>query len=313
MGLERMRHGQSLRRVLKTPPVAPGDGRVIVFSQVCARDVLMYLVAVKSFAQHTGLRDFAVLDDGSLTGDQRDVLRQHLPGVRITSIDEVRSSAVPSGGCWERLMLAARLGERAYVVQLDCDTLTLGRVDEVVECVSVGRAFSLTSEPAAAVLPIKLAAENAQRHPEHLLQFAAESRLDCLQPDVASHYVRGCAGFTGLPPAPRLELVEEVSRRMRAALKDRWSEWGTEQVTTNLLTANSPGLTLLRPPVYATHEGRGVSDSVRFVHFMGTHRFSGPLYRRLTERVIDALMVELTPESGQLRLSPSASAMETVV
>ena len=286
--LERLRHRQSLRAILQTSPVAPGDGRVIVLSQVCARDTLMYLLAAKSFAHHTGLRDFAVLDDGSLVDEQRQLLRHHLRGIRILTMAEARSDAVPVGGTWERLALLARLGETAYVVQMDADTVTLGPLDEVVESVSANRPFSLTSE-LGAVLSIPDAAAKARIQPEHLLQFAAESRLECLYPDIASNYVRGCSGFTGLPSALRLGLVEEISRRMRAVMGERWSEWGTEQVTTNLLTANTPGLTLLAPPTYATHEGCALPVSTRFVHFMGTDRFNGPAYRRLTARVVEDL------------------------
>ena len=306
--LEKIRLRQTLARILQTPPVRPGDGSAVVFSQVCGRDVLMYLLAAKSFAHHTGLADFAILDDGSLTDEQRQLLARHLPGLRIHPIASVRSDAVPAGGTWERLLLAARLGETAYVVQLDSDTLTLGPLDDVAASIARQRAFSLTSEPDASVLPITRAASNARRQPEHLLQFAVESRLDCLPADIARLYVRGCSGFTGLPPAPRLALIEDISRRLGAVMGDRWSEWGTEQVTTNLLTANAPGVTLLPPPIYSTHAGKPPPPQARFVHFMGTHRFTGGTYRRRAAAAIHAMPGAGGPQRGPFP-RPLAAAM----
>jgi hypothetical protein len=124
------------------------------------------------------------------------------------------------------------------------------------------------------------------------LQFAVEGQLTRLEPTLATHYVRGCAGFTGLPAARRRPVIEGLSRTLRDALGERWSEWGTEQVTVNLLTANSPGVVLLAPPEYSTYEARLLSTRARFVHFMGSHRFQGTAYRRLATEVIAALRAE---------------------
>ncbi|HLI22890.1 MAG TPA: hypothetical protein VKV32_17340, partial [Stellaceae bacterium] len=61
-------------RILKTPPIEGRDDGAIVFSQLQHRDVVAYLVAAKSFAHYTGYGRFVLLDDGSLTAEDRALL-----------------------------------------------------------------------------------------------------------------------------------------------------------------------------------------------------------------------------------------------
>jgi hypothetical protein len=62
---------------LNTPPLAGSDDGAVVFSQLQHKDVLTYLVAAKSFGHHTGYGRFVLLDDGSLTAEDRALLREH--------------------------------------------------------------------------------------------------------------------------------------------------------------------------------------------------------------------------------------------
>ncbi len=292
--------------ILRTPPITRGREDAVVFSQVCRRDFLIYLLAAKSFAQHTGLCRFEILDDGSLTEEHRALLRHHIPGIVVTHISNVSSTSTPKGGAWERLLRMAAIGEGEYVVQLDADVLTFGPVRTVVESIERGLAFTLTSEPDARVVPTSEAAANARRHQSSLLQHAAESRLDFVGPEFATHYIRGCAGFTGLPPLERRALIGAFSRRMTELMGARWCEWGTEQVTVNVLTANSPDLIVLRPPVYSTHEAHPLPVEAELVHFIGSYRFAGGVYRRLAGRLIRELLYEEVAENGRRRSFPTA-------
>ncbi|MCA1661416.1 MAG: hypothetical protein LC648_04370, partial [Novosphingobium sp.] len=73
------RHARLAQAVLETPPVRVRDDGLIVFSMIGTRVLLPYLVAAKSLHQRLGGRGrFAVLDDGSLTADDRAVLDRHL-------------------------------------------------------------------------------------------------------------------------------------------------------------------------------------------------------------------------------------------
>ncbi|MBV8574270.1 MAG: hypothetical protein JOZ58_04420, partial [Acetobacteraceae bacterium] len=156
--LECHRHRATLAGVLRMPPVAERDSAIIVLSQVCARDFLMYILAAKSFARHSEACRFAVLDDGSLTPEHHELLRTHLPGVAICDIDAARSEATPKGGCWERLLKLVEIGQQSYVVQLDADTITLGPLGEVAQCIRSGTGFTLSSETDARIVPLRIAA-----------------------------------------------------------------------------------------------------------------------------------------------------------
>lgn len=288
--LEEWRHRRVIARVLGTPPLPVSESGTLVFSQLCAKDLPLYLLAAKTFARHTGLRRFAVLDDGSLSPADHSTLQHHLPGLRIIPISAVAPRSTPARGCWERLLMLVELARDEYVIQLDADTLTLAPLKQLVAAVHSGRAFALTDEPDARVRPIAEAVTWAREYGDPHVQIAAESALDQLDPALVSHYLRGCAALTGLPPAERLAAVERISATMWGALGARWPEWGTEQVAVNLLTANAPGVVLLRQPDYATHEGMPLPQGARFVHFIGWARFSSNVYRRCAYAAIQELL-----------------------
>jgi hypothetical protein len=75
---------------------------------------------------------------------------------------------------------------------------------------------------------------------------------------------------------------------MRAAIGDRWHEWGSEQVMSNIVIANIPGAIVLPHPKYADcHKMKqGVTE---FIHFIGSCRFDGGNYARLGAEVIATL------------------------
>src|SRR5690349_17838969 len=85
----RWRYLQASRVVLGTPPIPADGGVVVIFSMLTGRHILMYLFAAKSLYAHLRSGRFVVLDDGSMSEEDREVLRRHLKGVRILHIDQV--------------------------------------------------------------------------------------------------------------------------------------------------------------------------------------------------------------------------------
>ena len=84
------------------------------------------------------------------------------------------------------------------------------------------------------------AARIAQTKPGDHLQDVSERAMDRLADAGTLNYVRGCSGFAGFAPqAGRLKLVQDFSAQMTQFLKQRWSEWGSEQVASNFAVANS--------------------------------------------------------------------------
>ena len=76
---------------------------------------------------------------------------------------------------------------------------------------------------------------------------------------------------------------------MVALIGDKWQEWGSEQVSSNYLIANSPNSFVLPYPKYAFYwKDADLIDSA-FLHFAGTYRFDNGLYKKLSRQVIEQL------------------------
>jgi hypothetical protein len=291
--LRRLRFARDCSGVLHTAPVAFDSGSgLVVLSQIQHKDVLMFLLALKSFARYVAPARVYVVDDGSLTASDRARLSDHIPGVTLLDRGAFCSARCPQGGTWERLLAIAALVRDHYVVQLDSDTLTVGAIDDVRDCVLSGTAFALGTWDRQSIETMRERCATARalmgKANEHV-QLVAEAHFDRLERFEALSYVRGCSGFAGFPRASfDRSFVESTSDQMRAAIGDKWSEWGSEQVMSNIVLANIPNAIVLPHPKYADcHKMKpGITE---FVHFIGSCRFEGDRYARLGVQVIAAL------------------------
>ncbi|MXP26066.1 hypothetical protein GRI39_08455 [Altererythrobacter indicus] len=286
------------RNVLNTPPVKPVDDGVIIFSMIGSRVLLPYLVAVKSFHAALGRGRMVILDDGSLTAKDRAVLATHLGNPRIIAIADVDTGDCPRGGTWERLLTLLDLRTDAYVIQLDSDTVTLGNVPEIRDAIGQGRSFTIRGEAEAELVPI-LRNDGARARPFVVepgthVQRAIENGLGHLTIAGldAPRYVRGCSGFAGFAPSDEgRQLAVTFSREAASLLgMGKWSEWGSEQVTSNFVIANQPDPLLLPYDKYLNFWNSGIPDDARFLHFIGTHRYSGNSYIKAARQAIRDLM-----------------------
>jgi hypothetical protein len=286
-----------IRDVRRTLPLrCDPAGGILVVTQLCHRDVLMYLVAIKSFGRFVTPANVVVLDDGSLTATDKQLLSLHVPGMTLHPIRSVDNPRCPSGGCWERLLFIADQAARGYVVQLDADTVTLRRPDTVIDCIREGRSFTMGTMLGQALITLADActfgttAMGKDESPH--VQVVAESRFDCLSNYAKGRYVRGSAAFAGFAAGSTSRaFVEQFSSEMAAALPGgKWSEWGSEQVASNYVIANSPTATVLPYPEYSNFHPEGPSPrNSTFTHFMGTHRFAGGVYAGVSKSVVTAL------------------------
>jgi hypothetical protein len=292
-------HLRAARAVLATPPIVPTADRVVIFSMIGTRVLLPYLVAVKSLHARLGIGRIAILDDGSLTTADKAVLAHHLANPEIRSIRDVDTGRCPHGGTWERLLTLLDLRADDYVIQLDSDTVTIGDVPEVLAAIEGNYGFTLLGGPESEGVGILPLPDFAQwRYPNGAppgashIQTAIEARF-AAYPDAARHkYVRGCSGFTGFArggPLGRAE-AERFSRACEALVgKERWKEWGTEQVTSSFLLANEPGTRPLPYARYLNYWKQEIEADARFLHFVGTNRYSNAEYRDRTRQAIAAL------------------------
>src|SRR5208283_619082 len=282
------------RALLRTPPIHSSDDQLTLVSMLCHGEVVMYLLAVKSFCSQLGRNPkVVVLDDGTLTESDRATLHAHLPEARIVPISEVAPGRCPKGSCWERLLLISDLVKDSYVVQLDSDTLTANSIAEVAQCIDANRSFTLLGDGShPEIEPMASVCARSKTNLSPMVQAVCERSFDQLPESASLKYVRGNAGFTGFAKgAINREKIFWFSDLMRRIAKEKWDEWGSEQVTSNLLIANSGNAHVLEFPKYLSYWAHAdvPYDDASFIHFIGPHRFSNGFYVKSARKVIATL------------------------
>ena len=284
--LHRAQFNWAVGAVRNTPPLKPGQNDFIALSMVQHRDVLSYLLALKSFARFLAPARVVLVADPTLDDADRSTLRQHVPHIEIREAAEFQRAGIPKGGCWERLNAISEYAKDAYVIQLDADTVALRDMPEVRQAIQQRVSFTLGTEDVQPIISCAEAAEWAKPRldgQDHT-QLIAESNLDRFDPDGKFRYARGCAGFAGFAPGSiSPALVEQISGRMSELVGPQWAAWGTEQFTSNLIVCSTPGARLLPHPTYC-HPGRKTVSTV-FLHFIGFVRFANSLYSTTARQV----------------------------
>lgn len=292
-------HQRAIRAVLDTPPIRPRDDGLVLFSMIGSQVLLPYLVAVKSLHCRLGMGRVMILDDGSLTGDDRRLLDEHCGKPAVMHIADVNTGECPAGGTWERLLTILDLRTENYVIQLDSDTVTIGNVPDVREAIAANVSFLLLGGPDAEEHGVQPLPDYAARRypdgpapePSHI-QSLIESRY-ASYPDARAHrYVRGCSGFTGFARGGLGGRAAAATFSKNAALlvgNEAWKRWGSEQVASNFLLANEPGVRPLPYSRYLNYWKEAINEDARFLHFVGTHRYSDNEYRRHSSQAILSL------------------------
>ena len=286
-------HHNAVRGVLKTAPLRAGTLPFIILSMVQKRDVLSYLVALKSFAAFANAHRVVVVCDPSIDAKDKEVLRQHVPHIELRAADEFVHPEIPRGGCWERLLAICSYSRDSYVVQLDADTVTVRAPTEVLQAISAQSGFVLGEEAKQSLITVETTSQNAKADEWgqlHIQGYSEACMAEVGLPD-ASMYVRGCAGFTGFPPSgTMLDQLLRFSSRMSGKIgMPRWSSWGTEQVASNFLVANAPGTVVLPYPKYGTPDA--MNEQAAFIHFIGSLRFVNDKYEQTSRTVIQRMAV----------------------
>lgn len=293
-GLGRARFEWNCRAILRTPPIETSDDNLTVVSMVCHGEVLMYLLALKSFCRNLGrIPRVVVLDDGTLTGGDRAILESHVLHIRIFRIPDVPMDRCPEGSCWERLLLISDIVKDTYVIQLDSDTITANPIPEVVRCVQANRSFTLMGDRShPAIEPMLDACHRSKSNLSPMVQAVCERSFDRLQEARALLYVRGNAGFTGFAKGSiDRKKITWFSDLMRTIAGKKWDEWGSEQVTSNLLIANTPDAHLLEFPSYLSYWAHPdvPYEDASFIHFIGPYRFANGFYIKTGRKALKAL------------------------
>lgn len=293
--IEASRHAEAIAGILETPPITPRQDGVVLFSMIGTAVLLPYLVAVKSLWHHLRRGRIAILDDGTLTAQDRAILAHHCGDPQIMRIADVVLNEFPAGGTWERLLtiLDNRAGE--YWIQLDSDTVTIGPVPEIANAIARNRSFLFLGGRDAEIGPLPLPQFRRHFYPdgpaEGHVQTRIESRLDTIDAARGWKYVRGCSGFAGFAANGNGRPLASafLAEMQRMIGKEDVSIWGTEQVASNFQLANEPEPVILPYDRYMNYWNEDWGADTCFIHFVGTHRHDNGAYIKASCEAIDKL------------------------
>lgn len=273
------------RDLLKTPPIEYRDAPLAIVSMVSNLDPQMYIIAVKALYRRLGRGKIVAIVDADMPESSRELIRRHLVQVEFVHLEDIDPGKCQRGGTWERVHYCVSRSSREYVIQIDADTLCLGDLDEVNACVDQNRSFTLSEG-----LPKKPLAEWpaiwAQNPNNHIVNTFEQRALE--YPGAGEMlYVRGSSGFAGFAKgAYDTRRLEQFHVDMAAIHGSRWKEWGTEQIASNYVVANSPDSLPLPHPKYSTYLGGPLPDPCSALHFIGTFRFKDGIFAGLCNREI---------------------------
>jgi hypothetical protein len=291
------RHDRAASAILHTPPIQPRDDGVILFSMIGTAVLNSYLVAVKSLHNEINQGRIMLLNDGTLTAQDRRILAHHCGDPVIIEMADIEPAPCPRGNCWERLMAILQQRGANYVIQLDSDIVVTGPVPEIVGAIAANRSFTLGGDAEAVENGFMTAAQFVQQKypcgsPSDHVQHRAESNFANL-PDAANQmYIRGCAGFAGFSRGQSgRSMLEAFSQKIEELIGPKWHEWGSEQIASNFVIANDTAPLVLPYDRYVNHWDTPLPPTARLIHFIGTHRYDRGNYVRTTRDVIARLSV----------------------
>lgn len=282
----------SISRILKTKPLKyRQDNRVIILTMLGHDDIKMYLVAIKSFMSNFGYGTIEVINDGTLTESDKQILNAHIPNIRCFESKNVNTLKCPSYISWKRLLRIVELAKDHYVIQLDADTISLSPLIDIHDKVSDNQGFLIGSNLWRQGVDVNWLHDIISNWEYTHVQPSAElifKDIDFFQD--GTKYLKACAGFAGYPKNFSTSAeIEKLSLQIEAKLGKKWHEWGSEQTATLCLISKTNGSSVLPWPQYqnfmfpTTNES---SDSASFVHFIGSNRYKKGGYKKLVHSFI---------------------------
>nr|WP_166179286.1 hypothetical protein [Altererythrobacter segetis] len=243
---EAARHAEAIAGVLHTAPLEQATAGPGIVSLLGTTEVLPYLVALKSLHRSLRKARFTIVDDGTLTGEDRAILAHHCGDPEIVPHQAVRRGALPPGGAWAALLTVLDRRAGQYWIALDPRTVTLGELPEVAAAIASNRSFSL-------------AAGEAPGGPAR----QAERRIAVLCGTRGWRYRAGCGGLSGLAAGGTGRALVTAFQFELAAL----GETATAESARNLIVANEAEPVWLPKPRYARHSAKGDAADAAFQYF----------------------------------------------
>jgi len=293
--LNRYRFFEACKQIFITPPVtATTNEPVAVLTQLQHKDVILFLIAIKTFAKQVPLSKVFIINDGSLNNDDFIILRKHIPIADFYDAKQFSEPLCPTGGCWERLLAIATFIDQFFIIQLDSDTLTLSPLDEVKDYIKTNTGFVIGTWDKQEIEPMNTCSELIQKNVNPTfnahVQMLAEAHFSKLEDSQNLRYVRGCAGFSGFPKESfNKQFIIDFSQKMENEIGSKWRTWGSEQVMSNVVVANLDKADVLPHPKYSDCNNMKLPNTC-FIHFIGECRFTRSIYAKLAQNEIRKLM-----------------------
>jgi len=291
----KLKFARVARQVRNTPPIRYRKSRdVSILSMVSSDTVDMYLLAIKSFMRQFGYGSIEVVNDGTLTKSDINILAEHVPEINISNADNINTHNCPSYVSWKRLFKAQELAKFSYVIQLDSDTLSLGPLVDVHNHVQNNTGFLTGSKRWNGAVDVEFLDGIVSQWNSNHVQARAEKNFKHLRFfEDGTKYLRGCAGFAGYPKNfADVNTIVELSESIQKYVGEDWFKWGSEQTTTMCLISKCDGSKILPWPYYQNFGMPSSNEkiaSMNLVHFIGTNRFKDSSYLRLSKQVIKIL------------------------
>lgn len=277
--------------VLSTSPIQPKrSDDLLIVSMVRHIDLIMYLIAIKSFYRYLNYGEIVVINDGTLTTKDLQILKYHVSPSQVVDINDIRPMKTPAYVSWKRLSLIVDYIRDHYVIQLDSDTMTTNEIPEVSDCVKNNNNFILGTSLGIKIETMKDFFERAKSMKKSdKVQRVAEMNLSKIPDFEQLKYIRGTGAFVGFVKNSFTRgQVEDFSQKMEDIIGSKWHEWGSEQVTVNYITANLSDIIVLPYPKYSGYypEIEVPYERSSFLHFTGLNRFRNGFYLKTAKKFI---------------------------
>lgn len=305
------KHGDGLlfNAITKTQSISVNpNAEVGIHTAVPHRYVFAYLTAVKSFLRYYADVAVYVHDDGSLREPDRDLLRAHLPGVRVIDRawadqqfnervgDEFLAKVRKSYTSYLKLFDPTLFGTNRRIVIVDTDVLFLNRPTMVIDWAQTGgAAWYHRSGPWMKRKPSlgatdRVAQPAVARQPTHIQGMVVKdipAINEALGKNLAFEhgfnsgfigYERGTVDFGEL---------KELLAHLYGMFGDHIFRWGAEQTMHGLVLCGK-GAQALPVDEYMVYTDlcSDKVDRATFVHFIGEFRYHRFKYPLLAKRVI---------------------------
>lgn len=299
--IQNNRHERVCRPILDSAPIRAQNDGLVLFSMMGTKVLLPYLVALKSLWVQLQRGRVVILDDGTLTDGDKAILNHHCDTPVIIPIRDVDIDGFVKGGAWERFLSILDLRHGDYAIQLDSDTVTIGPVPELVAAIDNDQSFTLGGDEDSAARGVVTVADYTKdylgvRPPppsgNEPVQIVMERGMQKLRGSDTLNYIRGCAGFAGFAKqAGGRDVTRDFTDQYRALIgSEKLSVWGSEQFMSNLVIANEPRKPLVLPGKrYVNFWGEPWARETSFIHFLGTHRYTGTAYADATRQALQII------------------------